>query len=64
MGPVTVASCCTDQRRHAATLQIGATHEVPGTLRRDHRHVDVGRRLDQIEANVEAVGEEQALAGR
>ena len=28
-----------DQRRHAATLGVGATHEVTGTLRGDHDHV-------------------------
>ena len=52
-----------DERRHAAALDVRATHEVAGALGRDHRDVDVGRRVDQVEADVEAVGEEQALAG-
>ena len=53
-----------DQRRHAAALEVRASHEVSGALGGDHGHVDVGRRLDQVEADVEAVREEQALAGR
>ena len=53
-----------DERRHAAAFYVRAAHEVAGALRRDHRHVDVGRRVDQVEADVEAVREQQALARR
>ena len=35
----------------------------PGALRRDHRDVDVGRRRDRPEVDVEAVGEHQHVAG-
>ena len=35
----------------------------PGRLGRDHRHVDARGRLDGAEADVEAVGEHQRLAG-
>ena len=34
----------------------------PGPLRRDHQHVDVGARLDQVEVHVEAVREHQRRA--
>ena len=33
-----------DEARHAAALVVGAAHEVTGTLRRDHPHVDTGGR--------------------
>ena len=36
---------------------------MAGALRGDHRDVDVGRRLDELEPDVEAVPEEQRLAG-
>jgi hypothetical protein len=51
-----------DQRGHAAAFGVGAAHEVTRALRRDHRDVDPGRRLDRPEADVEAVGEEQRVA--
>jgi len=35
---------------------------VARTLRRDHQHVEVGARLDQVEVHVEAVGEHQRRA--
>ena len=35
---------------------------MAGTLRGDHADGDVGRRLDQIEVDVEAVAEEQRVA--
>ena len=35
---------------------------MAGALRRDHQHVEVGARLDQVEVDVEAVGEHQRRA--
>ena len=51
-----------DQHRHAAAVDELAADEVAGALRRDHAHVDVARRLDVAEADVEAVPEEQRVA--
>jgi hypothetical protein len=48
-----------DQARHAAAALVFAAHRMPRALRRDHQHVDGGLRLDQLEVNAEAVGEEQ-----
>ena len=53
-----------DEARHAAALGVGAAHEVARALRRDQRHVDVGRRHDLLEADGEAVGDEQRVARR
>ena len=53
-----------DEARHAAALGVGAAHEVAGALRGDHGHVDARGRGDLAEADVEAVGEEQGVAGR
>ena len=52
-----------DDVRHARTLGVDAPHHVARALRGDHDDVDVGRRDDGIEADVEAVGEGQSLAG-
>jgi hypothetical protein len=38
--------------------------QVPGPLRRDHGHIDVSRRLDQAVPDVQAVAEDERLAGR
>ena len=51
-----------DQAGHAAALEIFAAHGVAGALRRDHQHVEVGARIDQVEMHVEAVGEQQRRA--
>ncbi len=51
-----------DQGRHAAALEVGATHEVPGSLGSDHGDVNVGWWFNQVKADVEAVREQQALA--
>ena len=51
-----------DQAGDAAALQIFAAHGVAGALRRDHRHVEILARLDQVEVDVEAVGEQQGRA--
>ena len=46
----------------AAPLLELAAHQVPGALRGDHAHVDVGRGLDEAVADVEAVAEEEGVA--
>ena len=51
-----------DEAGDAAALQIFAAHRVAGALRRDHRHVEILARLDQVEVDVEAVGEQQGRA--
>ncbi len=48
-----------DQRRHAATLLVLATHQATRALRRDQHHVQVLARLDLLEVDVEAVREQQ-----
>jgi hypothetical protein len=53
-----------DQARHAAALGVGAAHEVARALGGDHDDIDVGRRHDLAEADVEAVREEQGVARR
>ena len=52
-----------DQAGHALAVDVLAADQVTRALRGDHRHVDVRRRLDQLEADVEAVAEEERLAG-
>ena len=51
-----------DERGHAAALLVGAAHEVAGTLRRDHPHVDALRRRDLAEVDVEPVRERERVA--
>ena len=51
-----------DQARHAGAALILGAHGVAGALRRDHQHVEVGARLDQVEMHVEAVREHQRRA--
>ena len=51
-----------DQAGHAAALQVFAAHRMAGALGRDHQHVEIGARLDQVEMDVEAVGEQQRRA--
>jgi hypothetical protein len=46
-----------NQARHAAAAHKFAAHRMAGPLGRDHDHVDGRRRLDQIEMDVEAMGE-------
>ena len=53
-----------NQRGHTAAFLEGAAHEVTRALRGDHDHVHVLRRLDAVEANVEAVRESERLALR
>jgi hypothetical protein len=52
-----------DEAGDAAALLEDLAHAVAGGLRRDHGDVDVLRRDDALEADVEAVGEHQHLAG-
>ena len=51
-----------DQAGHAAAALIFGAHGVAGTLRRDHQHVEIGARLEQVEMHVEAVREQQRRA--
>ena len=51
-----------DQARHAAAALVFRAHGMAGALRRDHQHVEVGARLDQVEMHVEAVREHQRRA--
>ncbi len=44
---------------NASTLLILAANGVAGTLRRDHQHVEIGARIEQVEVDVEAVREHQ-----
>jgi hypothetical protein len=48
-----------DQRRHATTLLVLATHQSTGALGRDQHHVQVLARLDLLEMDVEAMGKQQ-----
>ncbi len=48
-----------DQAGHAAALEIFAAHGVAGALGGDHQYVQVGARLDQLEMDIEAVGEQE-----
>ena len=49
--------------RDAAAGDVLAAHQVAGTLGCDHADVDVGRRLDVAETDVEPVAEEQRVSG-
>ena len=53
-----------DREEHgdAATVDELAAYEVAGALGGDHAHVDAGRRLDQVIADVEPVPEEHCVA--
>src|SRR5579875_250600 len=50
------------QTRHAAPLGVFGAHQMARTLGRDHEHVDVRRRHDRLEMDVESVPEGQILA--
>ena len=50
-----------DEARHSAALVVRAAHEVTGTLRRDHPHVDALGRRDLLEVDVEAVRERERV---
>ena len=50
------------QAGHAGAALVFRAHGMAGALRRDHQHVEIGARLDQVEMDVEAVGEHQRRA--
>ena len=52
-----------DEAGDAAAALVFAAHGVAGALRRDHEHVDVGARVEQVEMHVQAVREGQRGAG-
>ena len=52
-----------DEHRYAAAVDVLAADEVAGALGGDHEHVDAGGRGDVAEADVEAVAEDQGVAG-
>ena len=54
--------CDRDQAGHAAAALVFRAHGVAGALRRDHQHVEIGARVEQVEVHVEAVGEHQRRA--
>jgi hypothetical protein len=51
-----------DQAGHAAAALIFRTHGVAGALRRDHQHVEIFARIEQVEVHVEAVCEDERCA--
>ena len=51
-----------DEAGHAAAPLIFGPHRVAGALRGDHQHVEIGARLDQVEVNVESMGEHERRA--
>ena len=51
-----------DEAGHAAAALVLGAHRVARALRRDHQHVEVLARLDQVEVDVEAVREHQRRA--
>ncbi len=55
--------CHRHQTWHAATALIFAAHGVSRAFRRDHEHVDVGARIEQVEMHVEPVRESERRAG-
>jgi hypothetical protein len=48
-----------DEARHASAALIFGSHCVTGALRGDHQHVEVGARLDEVEVDIEPVGEHE-----
>ena len=52
-----------DQRRNADAFGEQLPHAMARSLGRDHGNIDVRRRRDLPEMNVEAVREHQRLAG-
>src|SRR5262249_47809725 len=47
------------QHRDAGAALVFRAHGVAGSLGRDHHHVEIGARLDQVEMDVEAVREHE-----
>ena len=48
-----------NQGRHASTLEVLGADEVTGALGGDHDHVEVRARFDQLEVDVQTMGEGQ-----
>ena len=46
-----------DQARHAAAALILAAHRMTRALGRDHHHIEARTGLDQVEMDIEAMGE-------
>src|SRR6185437_11819227 len=49
---------------YTASLDVLGSHQMAGALGRDHKNVDAGGGLDELEMDVEAVAEGQILARR
>jgi hypothetical protein len=52
-----------DEARDALALLVHAAHDVAGRLRRDQHRVDARVGRDQAEVDVEAVAEDECVAG-
>jgi len=52
-----------EQARHPRSLGVGAPDQMPRALGGDHCHIDVLRRDDLAEMDVESVGKQQRVAG-
>ena len=50
------------QHRHPGAALVLGAHGVARALGCDHHHVQIGARLDQVEVDVEPVGEHQGGA--
>ena len=48
-----------DKARHAGTTLVFRAYGMAGPLGRDHQHIEIGTRLDQIEMHVKPVREHQ-----
>ena len=51
-----------EQGGHALAILVLPTHGVARALRGDHHHIHIGGGLDQLETDVEAMGEAEHLA--
>ena len=47
------------QARNARAARIFRAHRMAGPLGRNHAHIHVGARVNQVEMNVQAMGEQQ-----
>ena len=52
-----------EQGGHATSREVDRAEQVAGALGRHHADVNIGRRIDPSEMDVEAVGKHQQLAG-
>ncbi len=51
-----------DETRHTAPFLVFRAHRMAGAFRGHHQHIDVGTGVDQVEMDIEAVGEQQRRA--